>query len=155
MRAPVIILGVLLPMLGGYTIFTQLDGATDRRAEPNPPQAASPVPYETQALAGSWGGFLKSDLPIRLVVQGVHPEWALVLLEWGKSPEGSTAQGSLWTHAKVLPDGRLCISFPLNLIFTLSEDSRNLVGTTVHSDPLASVLLSRTEEEQARTTLSP
>ena len=149
MRAIVIILGVLLPMWGAYTLSTQLQGSADKGMERNPYQAASPIPYETQALAGSWGGFSKNGVPIRLVVKDVRPEWAQVLLAWGEDAEGSNPQGSMWTRAKILPDGRLCISYPLHLILTLSEDSRSLVGTTVHADPLASVLLTRAEEDQA------
>jgi hypothetical protein len=145
MKATIILLGVLLPMVGAYTVSTQLPGSAEKAMERNPSPAASPIPYETRALAGSWGGISKNGVPIRLVVKDVRPEWAQVFLAWGKDAEGFNPQGSMWTHAKILPDGRLCISYPVHLILALSEDSRNLVGTTVHADPLASVLLTRVE----------
>ncbi len=154
MSAPVIILGILFPILFAYAISTQLQGIADKAMEVNPSQAASPIPYETQALAGSWGGFSKNGAPIRLVVSGVRPEWAQVRLVVGKTAEGADLQGSPWTRAKILPDGRLCISYPQHLVFTLSEDSRSLVGTKVHADPLASLLLTRTEEGHATIALN-
>jgi hypothetical protein len=145
MRAPAIILGVLLTVLGAYTVANQLQGSAVKGMEFRPSRATSPIPYETRALAGSWGGFSKKDVPIRLVVEDVRSEWVLVLFEWGKYADGSSPQGSMRTRAKILPDGRLSISYPVHLIFTLSEDSRSLVGTTVHADPFASVLLTRVE----------
>lgn len=151
MSAPVMIWGIVFPILFAYAISTQLQGIAEKTMEVNTSQAASPIPYETQALAGSWGGFLKNGDPIRLVVMDARPEWARVRLDWGKTAKGSEPHASMWTRAKILPDGRLCISYPLQLIFTLSEDSRSLVGTTLHVDPLASVLLTRIEEEQVRT----
>ncbi len=154
MSAPVIILGILFPILFAYAISTQLQGIADKAMEVNPSQAVSPIPYETQALAGSWGGFSKNGAPIRLVVKDVHPEWAQVLLAWGRDAEGSNPKGPMWTRAKILPDGRLCISYPAQLVLSLSEDSRILVGTTVHADPLASVVLTRTEEERPTIALS-
>ncbi len=150
MRMPAIVLGVLMTVLGAYTVSPQLRGSADRAMERNPSQAATPIPYNTRPLAGSWGGSLKNDVPIRLVVEDVRPEWALVHFAWGKNAENTNTQGAIWTRAKILPDGRLCISYPLQLIFTLSEDSRSLVGTKVHADPFVSVLLARAEEEQAR-----
>ncbi len=145
MKAPAIILGVLLTVLGAYTVANQLQGTAVKVMEFSPSQSASPIPYEMRALAGSWGGFSKNDVPIRLVVQDVRSGWALVLFEWGKNADGSSPQGSMRTRAKILPEGRLSISYPVHLIFTLSEDSRSLVGTTVHADPFASVLLTRVE----------
>jgi hypothetical protein len=145
MRAPAIILGVLLPVVGGYIVATQLQSSAVKGMEFSPPQGASPIPYETRALAGSWGGFSKNDVPIRLVVEDVRSKWAVVLFAWGKNADGSGPQESMRTRAKILPDGRLGISYPVHLVFTLSEDSRNLIGTTVPADPLASVLLARVE----------
>jgi hypothetical protein len=98
-----------------------------------------------RALAGSWEGFSKNHVPIRLVVEDVRSECALVRFSWGRNADGSRPQGSIRTRAKILPDGRLSISYPVHLIFSLSEDSRSLVGTSVHADPLASVLLTRVE----------
>ncbi len=154
MGVPVIILGILLPMLFAYTISTQFLGSAEKAMEGRPSLAASPIPYETQALAGAWGGFSKNGAPIRLVVKDVRPEWALVRLAVAKTAEGADPQGSTWTRAKILPDGRLCISYPQHLVFTLSEDSRSLVGTKVHADPLASLLLTRTEEGHATIALN-
>jgi len=154
MRVSVVTLGILLPMLGAYTVSTQLQGSADKALEGTSIEAVAPISYETQALAGSWRGFLKNDVPIRLVVEDVRSEWALVLFAWGNNADGSNPQGSMRTRAKTLPDGRLCISYPLHLILTLSEDRRSLVATTVHADPLASVLLTRTEEEHAPIALS-
>ena len=145
MRVPAIILGVLMTVLGAYIVSTQLQRSVVRAMEGNPSQAASPITYGTRALAGSWRGFSKNNVPIRLVVEDVRSEWALVLLVWGTNADGSSPQGSMRTRAKILPDGRLCISYPVQLILALSEDSRSLVGTTVHADPLASVLLTRVE----------
>jgi hypothetical protein len=143
MRAPAVILGVLLTVLGTYIAATHLQGSAVKAMEFSPSRAVSLIPYETRALVGSWGGLSKNDVPIRLVVEDVRSEWALVLFAWGKYADGSGPQGSMRTRAKLLPDGRLCISYPVHLIFTLSEDSRNLIGTTVPADPLASVLLAR------------
>ncbi len=145
MRAPAILLGALLTVLGAYTVANQLQGSAVKRMVFSPSQAPSPIPYGMRALAGSWGGFSKNDVPIRLVVEDVHSEWVLVLFEWGKNPDGSSPQGSMRTRAKILPEGRLSVSYPVHLIFTLSEDSRSLVGTTVHAGPFASVLLTRVE----------
>jgi hypothetical protein len=145
MRAPAIILGVLLTVLSVYIVASQIQGTAVKPMEFSPSQAASPASYQTRALAGSWGGFSKNDIPIRLVVEEVHPEWALVLFAWGRNADGSRPHGSIRTRAKILPDGRLCISYPVHLIFSLSEDSRSLIGTTVNADPLASVLLTRVE----------
>lgn len=145
MRASAIILGVLLPVVGGYIVATQLQGSAVKGMEFSPSRAASPIPSETRALVGSWGGLSKNDVPIRLVVEDVRSEWAVVHFAWGKSADGSGPQGSMRTRAKILPDGRLGISYPVHLVFTLAEDSRSLVGTTVPADPLASVLLTRVE----------
>lgn len=145
MRAPAIILGVLMAVLSAYIAATQLQGSAVKPMEFSPSQDASPTRYETRALAGSWQGFSKNDDPIRLVVEEVHSEWALVLFAWGRNADGSRPQWSMRTRAKILPEGRLSVSYPVHLIFTLSEDSRSLVGTTVHADPLASVLLTRVE----------
>jgi hypothetical protein len=154
MRAPVITMGFLLPMLGAYVVSTQLQGSADKAMEGTSVQAVTPISYDRQALAGSWAGVSRHDVPIRLFVKDVHPEWAQVLLAWGKNAEGPNPRGSLWTRAKILPDGQLCISYPVHLILTLSEDTHALVGTTVHADPLASVLLTRVGEEQALTAFS-
>jgi len=154
MSAPVITLGILLPMLVAYAISPQLQGGTNKVMEVNRSSAASPILHETQALAGSWRGFSKNDVPIRLLVKDVHPEWAWVLLAWGEDAERPNPRDSNWMRAKILPDGWLCISYPVHLILTLSEDRRSLVGTTVHADPLASVLLTRTEEKHATIALS-
>jgi len=145
MRAPAIIFGVLLTILVAHIVANQLQDSAVKVTQFSPSQAASSIPYETRALAGSWAGFSRNDVPIRLVVGEVRSEWALVLFEWGKNADGSSPQGSMQTRAKILPDGRLSISYPAQLIFALSEDSRSLVGTTVHADPLASVMLTRTE----------
>ena len=146
MRAPaILLLGVLTTFLGTDIVAAQAQGSAVKAMEGNPSQPASPIPNATGALAGSWRGFLKNDVPIRLVVEDVRSDWAPVLFAWGRNADGSSAQGSIRTRAKILPDGRLCISYPVHLILTLSEDSRHLVGTTVHEDPLASVLLTRVE----------
>jgi hypothetical protein len=144
MRGLAIILGVLLTVLGAYVVANQLQGSA-LNAIPFSPSQTVPIPYEMRTLVGLWGGFSKNNIPIRLVVGEVYSEWALVLLEWGKNANGSSPQGSMRTRAKILPDGRLCIPYPVHLIFALSEDSRSLAGTTVHADPLASVLLTRAE----------
>jgi hypothetical protein len=72
----------------------------------------------------------------------------------GEGGEGLNQQGSIWTCAKILPDRPLCTSYPLNLNLTLSEDAWSLVVTALHADPLASVLLTRAEEEHATFVLS-
>jgi hypothetical protein len=125
MRAPAIILsGVLLSVLVAYLVASQIQDNALKGMDISPSRAISSMPYGMWALAGSWGGFSKNNIPIRLVVEDVRSEWALVLFAWGRNADGSRPRGSIRTRAKILPDGRLCISYPVHLIFPLSEDSR-------------------------------
>jgi hypothetical protein len=97
------------------------------------------------ALRGAWEGLSPADAPHRLVVEEVHPGWAVVQYHWGDHPVGQAQPGWVRVQAKVFPDGRLFWRYYRgDFTFHLAADRTTLVGTREQGGRSASVHLRRT-----------
>lgn len=95
------------------------------------------------ALRGAWEGIRPEDAPRRLVVEAVHPGWAVVHYHWGDHPVGHAQPGWVRVRAKVYPDGTLFWRSPGDFTFRLSTDRTTLVGTREQGGRSAAVRLRR------------
>ena len=95
------------------------------------------------ALRGSWEGLSPADGPHRLVVEDVHPGWAVVHYHWGDHPVGQAQPGWVRVRAKVYPDGTLFWRYPGDFTFHLSADRTTLVGAREYGGRSASIRLRR------------
>jgi len=108
---------------------------------------------ETAALAGVWEGFGPDHLPMRLVVEDVHENWATILYSWGDQPEGMFQRGWVRVRARVLPNGKLFWRHPGEFTFQLSEDWTTLVGKREQGGRTATSLMRRVPSDVALKTL--
>ena len=95
------------------------------------------------ALHGAWEGVGPADAPTRLIVEAVHPAWAVVHYHWGDHPVGQAQPGWVRVRAKVYPNGTLFWRSPGDFTFYLSADRTALVGTREQGGRSAAVRLRR------------
>jgi hypothetical protein len=91
MKIRIAILILALACLSGYvaTVWSPPAPAPEARMVLPTPD----VPAEAAALSGVWEGIGPDSLPIRLVVEKVHKNWATVIYTWGDHPEGQFQRG--------------------------------------------------------------
>ncbi len=95
------------------------------------------------ALQGVWEGVGPADVPRRVVVDPVHPGWAVVHFHWGDHPAGQAQGGWIRVRAKVYPNGTLFWRSPGDFTFRLSADRTTLVGTREQGGQSAAVRMRR------------
>jgi hypothetical protein len=154
MSTRAILLSCAVTLVGAYMVGTEVPLGAPR--QDSAMTAPSPsLPPATQALAGIWEGRFAERATVRLVVEDVRSEWASVLFAWETPEPGGAPAGWMRTRAKVLAGGRLHLSYPLHVTFTLSDDHANVVGTRGRMDPSSSVLLSRVASDTVSAHLLP
>ena len=119
-------LAVGMLALAGLMVVSGISGSS-WSSDPRTP-TLSPA---TVALRGSWEGLDPTDAPRRLVVEQVHPEWAVVHYHWGDHPIGKVQPGWVRVRAKVHPEGKLFWQYGGDFTFRLSADRTTLAFGTV------------------------
>ena len=152
MKIRVAIVVLALVCLSGYVATTWTPPSSS--PEPRIVQPAPDVPAGSAALSGVWEGMGPDDLPIRVVVEDVHENWAIVTYTWGEHPDGRFQKGWVRVRAKVLPDGKLFWRHPGDFTFRLSEDWTTLVGIREHWSGTANSLMRRVPSGVALNTLA-
>lgn len=151
MKIRTVIVVLALACLSGYVAVTWSPPV------PAPARAlvesVSVLTTETAALSGVWEGFGADDLPMRLIVEDVHENWATVLYSWGDQPQGMFQRGWVRVRARVLPNGKLFWRYPGDFTFQLAEDWMTLVGTREQGGSMATSLMRRVPSDVALTAL--
>ena len=152
MKIRVVVVVVALACLAGYVATVSAPPAP--APAPKTAQQLQILPAGVAALSGVWEGVGPDALPMRLVVEDLHENWAVVLYTWGDQPDGMFQKGWVRVRAKVLPGGKLFWQHPGDFTFQLSDDRTTLVGTREQGGLAATSLMRRVPSDVALTALT-
>ena len=151
-----------LPIAAGALVLAGLVAymatVLDSPATPLEARILRPKPSvlaETVAPSEVWESIGPNSIPMRLVVEGLHEDWATILFAWGDRPDGQLTGGSLHAHARVLPDGSLLWHQAGGITYQLSADRTTLLVSQESAGHQLVSLLRRVPSEPALPSPSP
>ncbi len=145
MNARVGLLACLIVVVGGYVALWRLTPRMVGSLEITITPPSADVPRELTAYSGIWESNPGGDLPSRLIVEEIHPNWATIVYTWADHPTGEPKPGWARVRAKVVPGGKLRWAFPHKFTVDLAHDGMSLEGKREQAGKLVTFSLRKAE----------